>query len=265
MKRILPYLTLLLLAFSACGHEPEPGAPGKVIILMYHRLTAGEATNLYERSTDDFEGDLVWLKNNNVTVIDFEELEKIVSGEKKLTSDAAIITFDDGDHSWYTLAMPLLKQYGIKATFFLWTANVGMNSFLTWDEVELMSYYMNDSGVHPFVFGSHTMSHQYLLARKSALGAGAAFDAYLDEEMGGSKRMIEAHIPGSVGALSLPFGEGAGDPDIIAGAQRNGYRFLRTSERNTTGSPATDFFRLPSLPILDDTPSTLIGEYLGIK
>ena len=220
--------------------------------------------NLYERSVADFEGDLKWLNDNNVTVIDFAELEKIVSGEKKLTSDAAIITFDDGDHSWYTLAMPLLKQYGMKATFFLWTSKMGMNSFLTWDEVELISHYMDNRGEHPFAFGSHTASHQYLLAKKSALGAGAAYDAYLDEELGGSKRLIDAHISGSVSAFALPFGDGAGDPDIIAGAQRNGYIYIRTSERGVTGTSATDLYRLPSLPILDDTSSALIGDYLGI-
>jgi len=264
MKRILPYLLLMLLAFTGCGHEPEPAGPGEVIILMYHRISAGEPENLYERSVADFEGDLKWLNDNNVTVIDFAELGKIVSGEKKLTSDAAIITFDDGDHSWYTLAMPLLKQYGMKATFFLWTAKMGMNSFLTWDEVELMSHYLDKRGEHPFAFGSHTASHQYLLAKKSALGAGAAYYAYLDEELGGSKRMIDAHIPGSVSAFSLPFGEGAGDPDIIAGAQRNGYSYIRTSERGVTGTTATDLYRLPSLPMLDDTSSALIGDYLGI-
>jgi hypothetical protein len=115
-----------------------------------------------------------------------------------------------------------------------------------------MSYYMNSIGEHPFAFGSHTTSHQYLLAKRSALGAGAAFDSYLDEELGGSKRMIDAHIPGSVSAFALPFGNGAGDPDIIAGAQRNGYSNIRTSERGVTGATGTDFYRLPSLPILDD-------------
>ena len=263
MKRLLPYFIILLLAFTCCNREPEPADTGEVIILMYHRISEGEPENVYERSVADFEDDLVWLNDNNVTVIGFSELEKIVSGEKKLTSDAAIITFDDGDHSWYTLALPLLKQYRMKATFFLWTSKMGMNSFLTWDEVELISRYMDSNGENPFSFGSHTASHQYLLARKSALGAGAAFDAYLDEELGGSKRMIDAHIPGSVSALALPFGDGAGDPDIIAGAQRNGYRYIRTSERDVTGSSGTDFYRLPSLPILDDTPSDLIGDYLG--
>jgi peptidoglycan/xylan/chitin deacetylase (PgdA/CDA1 family) len=263
MKRALPYLLLLLLVITGCGHEPEPADPGEVIILMYHRLTATETTNLYERSAADFEGDLLWLKHNNVSVIGFEELKEIVSGERKLAGDAALITFDDGDHSWYTLVMPLLKQHGMKATFFLWTSKTGMNSFLTWDEVELMSYYMNNREEHPFTFGSHTASHQYLLAMKSALGAGAAYDAYLDEELGGSKRLIDAHIPGSVSALALPYGEGAGDADIIAGAQRNGYSFIRTSERGVTGTTGTDLYRLPSLPMLDDTDPEQIGDYLG--
>lgn len=262
MKRALTYLLLLLLAFSGCGHDPEPADPGNVIILMYHRISAGEPEGIYERSVGDLEGDLIWLNDNDVTVIDFTELAKIVSGEEKLVSDAAIITFDDGDHSGYTLALPLLKQYGMKATFFLWTSKIGMNSFLTWDEVELMSYYKDNNGENPFAFGSHTASHQYLLAKKSALGAGAAYDAYLDEELGGSKRLIEAHTNGSVTALSLPFGDGAGDPDIIAGAQRNGYLYIRTSERNVTGTSATDLYRLPSLPILDDTDPEQIGEYL---
>jgi peptidoglycan/xylan/chitin deacetylase (PgdA/CDA1 family) len=263
MKRALPYLLLLLLAVTGCGHEPEPEEAGEVIILMYHRISAGAPENLYERSVADFESDLVWLNDNNVSVIDFTELDKIVSGEKKITSDAAILTFDDGDHSWYTLAMPLLKQYRMKATFFLWTSKVGMNSFLTWDEVEIMSHYMDNSGENPFAFGSHTASHQYLLTMKSALGAGTAYDAYLDEELGGSKRMIDAHIQGSVKAFSLPFGDGAGDADIISAAQRNGYSYIRTSERGVTGAAGTDFYRLPSLPILDDTDPELIGTYLS--
>jgi peptidoglycan/xylan/chitin deacetylase (PgdA/CDA1 family) len=265
MKRILPYFLILPLVFTGCNREPEPAGPGEVIILMYHRITTGEPGNLYERSAEDFENDLLWLIDNNVTVIDFEELEKIVSGEIKLSGDAAILTFDDGDHSWYTVAVPLLKQYRMKATFFLWTSKVGMNSFLTWDEVALISRYRDSKGEKPFSFGSHTASHQYLLAKKSVLGAGNAYDAYLDEEFGGSKLLIESQTDNSVTALALPFGQGAGDPDIIAGAQRNGYLFIRTSERKVTGSPATDFYRLPSLPILNDTPADLIGDYLGIK
>lgn len=263
MKRILCFIILILTVLSGCNRQPEPPEDCKAIILLYHRLTAGEATGPYERSVSDFEADLVWLNENNISVIDFAELEKIVAGGEKLTTDAAILTFDDGDHSWYTLAMPLLKQYGKKATFFLWTSKMGMNSFLTWEEAELMSNYMDENGETPFVFGSHTVSHQYLLAMKTALGAGTAFDAYLDEEFGSSKRLIESHIHGSVQALSLPFGDGAGDEDIISGALRNGYSFIRTSEWSAISATGANLYRLPCLPILYNTNRNLIGDYLG--
>jgi len=267
MRRILTSLLILAALAAGCSRQPDPEVVDDpmVVILMYHRITDVEAANLYERSAEEFEKDLVYLRDKNIKVIDFNELEEIVSGQLQLTTHAAIITFDDGDHSWYTLAAPLLKKYRMKATFFLWASKIGMNSFLSWDEVELMSNYIYDDGERPFVFGSHTMSHPYLLSMKTALGGGEAFAAYLDEELGGSKVLIDSHIYGSVDALALPFGDGAGDEDINAAALKHGYRFIRTSERNITGTPATDLFRLPSLPLLDDTDQELIGGYLGIE
>ena len=252
---------------AGCSRLPDvdPVDNPRVVILMYHRLTEADATNLYERSASDFDKDLKYLKDNNIMVIDFNELEDIVSGKRELLSHAAIITFDDGDHSWYTIAAPLLKKYRMKGTFFLWASQVGMNSFLSWDEVEMMSNTAWEGGVRPFVFGSHTLYHRYLMTMKEALGGGDAFAAYLDEELGGSKKIIEAHINGSVVALALPFGDGAGDPDIIAAAQRHGYRYIRTSEWDVTGTAATNLFRLPSLPMLDDTSPEMIGGYLGIN
>ncbi len=269
------FLRLLTILFSltallvngGCDRltDPEPVDNPRVVILMYHRITAGDPGNLYERSAAEFEKDLAYLRDHNIKVIDFDELGAVVAGERKLTTHAAVITFDDGDHSWYTLAMPLLKRYRMKATFFLWTAQMGRNSFLSWEEISLMSNCTYEGGVRPFSFGSHTMSHQFLLEMKQALGGGEAYDEYLDEELGGSKRLIDKHIAGVVEALALPFGDGAGDPDIIAAARRNGYRFIRTSERNVTGTPATDLFRLPSLPLLDDTYQGVIGDYLDIR
>jgi len=258
-------MTAILLASCTRLPEPEPVDNPRVVILMYHRITEGEAGNLYERSSSDFESDLIYLQAHNIRVINFNELAAVVSGQEELTAHAAVITFDDGDHSWYTLASPLLKKYRMKATFFLWASKMDMNSFLTWDEVKQMSSYTFDGGVRPFSFGSHTMSHQYLATMKAALGGGEAFRTYLDEELGGSKVLIDRNIYGKVEALALPFGDGAGDADIIAAAQRHGYSFIRTSVRNVTGTPGTDLFSLPALPMLDDTDQALIGNYLGIQ
>ncbi|MBE0678285.1 MAG: polysaccharide deacetylase family protein [Bacteroidales bacterium] len=267
MQRSTLFLLSVVAMLAGCSRlpDPEPVDNPRVVILMYHRITEGEAGNLYERSAADFGMDLKYLKDNNIMVIDFAELEEIVSGKTELLTHAAVITFDDGDHSWYTLAVPLLKKYRMKGTFFLWASQIGMDSFLSWDEVERMSNHAYDGGVRPFTFGSHTLYHRFLMTMKAALGGGDAFAAYLDEELGGSKILIDKHITGRVEALALPFGDGAGDPDIIAAAIRHGYRFIRTSERNVTGTSATDLLRLPSLPMLDDTPQELIGNYLGIE
>jgi peptidoglycan/xylan/chitin deacetylase (PgdA/CDA1 family) len=259
------FILLLTVLLAGCSKDPIPVTveDPHVIILMYHRISSGIAENLYERSAADFEADLVYLRENNIRVIDFPELEAIVSGENVPDTHAAIITFDDGDHSWYTRALPLLIKYHMKATFFLWTSRMGMNSFLSWDEIELMSNYIIDGGINPFSFGSHTMSHPFLMTMKEAMGD-EAFSEYLDYELGVSKQLIDSHIKSSVNALALPYGDGAGDPDIISAAQRLGYSFIRTSERNITGTQSTDLYRLPSLPVLDDTDPELIGVYLGI-
>ena len=262
-KAIFILLLSVLMAGCSKDHVQDPVEDPRVIILMYHRISEGVAENLYERSAADFEADLVYLRDNNIRVIDFAELEDIVSGLTVPDTHSAIITLDDGDHSWYTRALPLLIKYRVKATFFLWTSRIDMNSFLSWDEVEIMSNYAYEGGVNPFSFGSHTMSHHFLMTMKAALDE-EAFSEYLDYELGVSKQLIDAHCKSGVNALALPYGDGAGDPDIISAAQRLGYRFIRTSERNITGTVSTDLYRLPSLPVLDDTDPALIGVYLGI-
>ncbi|HBC77904.1 MAG TPA: hypothetical protein DCZ51_04700 [Bacteroidales bacterium] len=267
MKRLLiSYLTFCFLIAAGCSPEiaPVPEPPGKVIVLMYHRIVTGEASNLYERSIDKLEADLKYLKENNINILTFSDLETISATGSMPEGNSAIITFDDGDSSWYTLVRPLLLRYHAKATFFLWTHKMGSDSFVTWEEVEDMSNYMLLNGERPFTFGSHTYSHQYLFRNKAEYGTSAEYNSFLDYELGRSKELIEKHTPGSVTVLSLPYGDGAGDPEIIAAAQRNGYKFIRTSVWGAIDNSGINLFAIPSLPILDSTESQLIGTYLGL-
>jgi len=263
MNRLAGFLIIIILAVAGCSRQPEPLPPGKVVVLMYHRITEGAASNLYERSAADFEADLKFLLKNNISVISFEELETMLLEGEMPSGDAAVITFDDGDHSWVSGVKPLLVKYGMKATFFLWVSMIGRDSYLKWEEVSAMSHYMGDDGVRPFTFGSHTMSHQFLLSMKAAIADPAEFNRYLDEELGSSAAEIEKYVPGEVSILALPFGDGAGDEIIKAGAIRNGYRIIRTSERGVVSSTETELFRIPSLPMLDSTDPVTILTYLG--
>ncbi|MFZ0280496.1 MAG: polysaccharide deacetylase family protein [Bacteroidales bacterium] len=263
--QILLFITAFLL-IPGCSDREEPVPPkeGKILVLMYHRIVKGDAANLYERSVADLEEDLKYLKANNINVIDFNDLEVIAATGKMPFGNSAIITFDDGDHSWITLAKPLLLEYKMKATFFLWTYMMGHDSFITWSEVEQMSYYRDGRGERPFVFGSHTYSHAYLLDTKSGFSTSAEYNSFLDYELRESRKLIESHTPVETSILSLPYGNGAGDTDIISAAVRNGYKFIRTSRWGAIENAAVDLFSIPSLPILDSTTQSEIGDYLDL-
>jgi peptidoglycan/xylan/chitin deacetylase (PgdA/CDA1 family) len=267
MKRAFVfYIVICFLLSIGCSPEndPEPEPPGKIIVLMYHRIVKGEASNLYERSIDKLEDDLKYLKENNIKILAFSDLEAISAAGSMPEGNSAIITFDDGDSSWYTLVRPLLMRYQVKATFFLWTYMMDSDSFVTWEEVEAMSNYTLINGERPFTFGSHTYSHQYLFRNKGGFGSSAEYNSFLDYELGRSKEIIEKHTPESVTILSLPYGDGAGDSEIIAAALRNGYKFIRTSIWGAIENSGMNLFVIPSLPILDSTEPQLIGTYLGL-
>ena len=263
--------TLSLLLFTAfliipgCSETDEPPLPAKphIVVLMYHKIAQDEAENLYERSRVDFEDDLKYMINNNIAVISFDELESIKKTGKMPEYHSAIITFDDGDRSWYDIAVPVLKKYGMKATFFLWVEKIGSNSFLNWDEIGYMGNITFQGGIKPFVFGSHSYSHQYLQATKSNFVTDEEYNVFLNWELTRSKEIIEEHTPGSVTILALPYGDGAGDPDIIAAAKNDGYKFIRTSRNDAIGDiSGLDLYNIPSLPMLDNTRQDEIGYYL---
>lgn len=258
---------LLCLLLPACepGQNEIPGTEGKIIVLMYHRIVEGTAGNLYERSLNDLESDIMYLINNNIRIIDFDELGSALSRKKMPSGNSAIITFDDGDCSWYSLVRPLLARYRIRATFFLWTDMIGKDSFISWEEVENMSHYAISPGIRPFTFGSHSCSHPFLYKSKTGFSTGDEYNSFLDYELGTSRQIIEKHIPGRVKVLALPYGDGAGEAEIISAAKRNGYEFIRTSIWGAVVNNAeTDPFLIPSLPMLDSTDPELIGTFLGL-
>lgn len=266
MKYNLTLFLVIILLITACSkkEEPLPAGKGKIIVLMYHRLVEGEATNLYERSARDFEADLKYFVGKGINVISLNDLEQVVTSGKMPDVNSVVLTFDDGDNSWYTLARPLIMQYKMKATFFLWTNMIDHDSFLTWKEVELMSNYMYAGGERPFVFGSHSFSHQFLMQSKTGFSTTGEYNSFLDYELGQSKKIIDSHTAGESSALSLPFGDGNGDPEIIAAAKRNGYKFIRTSVWGNISKPDLNPFSIPSLPVLDTTTMAFVQSYLNL-
>lgn len=98
-------------------------------VLMYHFFydeTAGETgkDNNY-MEIHDFEEQIKYLAENNYYVPTWEEVVSYVNGKKGLPEKSIIITVDDGDESFFRLAVPILEKYNFTATSFLITSWYG--------------------------------------------------------------------------------------------------------------------------------------------
>jgi len=118
---------------------------GSAVILRYPSVTAdGESPSAYldpERSvsTATFDRQMKFLRKRYTPVSLGHILEAILEG-RPLPSLAVAVTFDDGDRDTYVGAFPVLKKYGIPATFYI-TAECVNDGTLPWTS-RLRHYFM---------------------------------------------------------------------------------------------------------------------------
>ena len=94
-----------------------------VSVIMYHNFVTDEDVengvdfDEYSIKPQDFEEDLLWLKNNGYVTITSDDLIKHLKGEKSLPHKAVILSIDDGSFGVYKNAWQILKKYNMKADF----------------------------------------------------------------------------------------------------------------------------------------------------
>ena len=111
----------------------------RVVILLYHRIAEPVADpHSLIVSAEHFTQQLEILRRQ-YCVISLRELgRRLQTG--RLGRRAVVLTFDDGyvDNLWN--ARPLLKQYGLPATFFIATGILGQARTFWWDDLALLSF-----------------------------------------------------------------------------------------------------------------------------
>ena len=100
----------------------------QVPILMYHHVAQeGEGSDII--SAARLEEHMKALLDAGYTAVTFAELRAWVEQGTPLPEHPVVITFDDGYESNYTLAYPILKQYGMKATIFAVGVSMGKDTY----------------------------------------------------------------------------------------------------------------------------------------
>lgn len=159
---------------------------------------------LYHKTPDNFEQQLVALRDKGYTTITMAEMYAVITGSAARPSKPAVITFDDG-FSDQLKAVELLKKYNMKATFYIivggelsnWcigaerkNTNCG-DAYLSWDDIKNIK----DSGL--IEIGAHTIDHLSLPNQSQAIQR---------DQIIRSKRIIEEKLGIKVSSFAYPYG-----------------------------------------------------------
>jgi peptidoglycan/xylan/chitin deacetylase (PgdA/CDA1 family) len=188
--------------------KPAIDQNAQVVVFGYHRFVNTVRRPDTEITPAAFEAQMQELKNKNISVIPMQDFLAWRRGEKAIPSKSAIITFDDGWKSQYDVAWPIMKKFEYPLTLFIYTEGIRPGRFsggesMSWEHLAEM----RDAGVD---IQGHTVTHSDLrkpydkVAKKKL--SPDEYEAWLQNEVAGSKQTIEQKLGVKVNCLAVPYG-----------------------------------------------------------
>jgi len=191
---IVPLKALNASGVFADGYQTVP-------ILCYHQFSNGRSTDAMIMPRDSFVAQLEYLKNNSYNVITLADLEGFLKASRPIPPRSVVITVDDGFRSAYDIAFPILKSYGFRATFFIYTDFLGGGRSLTWDAINEM----RASGV--IDVQSHSKTHTSFTPGDGETEQSPAYAARLRTELDPPRTTLERQLGRPVDKLAYPYGD----------------------------------------------------------
>lgn len=163
-------------------------------VLMYHRLESPSCPvpdpveKPWAIPVAEFEMQMKRLSETDRAGVSMDQIHRALAGGKAVPESWVGITFDDGNASDYQHALPILAQYGFRATFFICGERISGEM----PPAHLRA--MHAGGMH---IGSHAMRHLFM----------TGLDAASEEtELVQSKTMLEGIIGEPVDHFAPPGG-----------------------------------------------------------
>ena len=157
-------------------------------VLMYHFFYDNEKYFKEDNNwlnIKDFEAQLKYLTENDFYFPTWDEVNQYMDKKIKLPSKSVVLTVDDGDNSFFDLAVPVMQKYKVPATSFVVTDWYG---------------YKYDAELQYVVWESHSAS----MHAAGANGKGKMVNLSYDEIVKDLKNSSE--ILGGANIFCYPFG-----------------------------------------------------------
>lgn len=187
------------------------------------------------------------------TVSEFVGLRRSDTGG--LPEKTVLLTFDDAFADFFTLALPILRQYALAATLYVPTRYVGATSrwlrpegetdrsMLTWAQLREIA----SNGVE---CAAHSHTHPQLDRTPSR---------QLGEEVVGPKQVLEDQLQIPVGSFAYPFGYYS--PSVRQAVEDAGYSSA-CAVKDLTSTARDDVLLLPRLTVSADTDLSALARLL---
>jgi len=199
------------------------GAEKKIPVLCYHRFGA-EVSDSMTVKTAAFAEQLTWLKTNGYTVIPLDTAMRYLKGEvKTIPAKPVVITVDDGHKSVYSDMAPLIRQYKIPVTLFVYPSAISNAKYaMSWEQLRDLE------STKLFRVESHTYWHPNFKHEKKKLSP-EEYAKFVDKQLGGAKKKLEERMGHEVKYLAWVFG--IYDDELEQKASQAGYAAALTIGR----------------------------------
>lgn len=206
----------------------ETGLP----VLMYHFFydkskETGKDGNWIEIS--NFEEQMKYLAENDFYFPTWEQVENYIDGKQELPEKSVVITVDDGDPSFFELAVPIIQKYKIPTTSFVITYWYGNRAN---DKQDYVSY----------------QSHSYDMHKAGSNGKGLMLSWDYDKIK--DDILLSRDVLGGANIFCYPFGQ-YNDLDIKV-LKENGYRLAFTTKGGKVKKGSSKY-ELPRVRISGNT------------
>ncbi len=218
-------------------------------IVLYHRIGPPEEAlglrSIYV-SPRAFAEQMAYLHRQGYTTLSPAQIPPILRGERKPPKRPIVLTFDDGSHTVYTSAFPVLDKNGLKAVVFIVAGLVGQISLwcndkeaephrlMSWEELTELQKYGH-------YLESHTINHPWL---------SRLTPSKTREELDSSKKLLEDKLGRPVSSVAYPYGDYT--REVIQITQEVGYQWACSTHIGNRHQPE-DLFQLKRVLVGPDT------------
>lgn len=220
-------------------------APGEASVLLYHRFGATVKDSMTVR-TATFRSQLEYLKQHGYPIVPLRTIVSYRLGKGPAPPPHAVaITADDGHASVFSEMLPVVREYRIPVTLFIYPSAISNASYaMKWEQLAELQR------IGFFDIQSHTYWHPNFKIEKRRL-LPQAYQTFVTTQLTKPKTVLKSKLGVDADLLAWPFG--IYDDDLLKMAAQSGYVAAFTIDRRvvTARDPAMAIPRF----IVSDTDS----------